>query len=197
MKTLALSLAFLASGIYDYVNPIPVDLHSWFNNQNGLERLFANHQIQTVIELGSWAGGSTVYFAHAVGKEGKVFAIDTWQGSSTEEAHKKDSRLDYLYQLFLSNMKHSGCEEIVIPIRMTTNEAALALNIKADLIYVDADHTTDQVYADIVNWYPHLNPKGVMCGDDWGWKSVRKGVKKAAKVLGKQIETEGQLWVLR
>ncbi|NGX47059.1 MAG: hypothetical protein K1000chlam3_00428 [Chlamydiae bacterium] len=182
---------------YDHIKPLPFDPHGWFNNQTALEKIFNTREIHTVIELGSWAGLSTIFFGQAVGPAGRVYAIDTWQGSPTEDAHKNDPRLKNLYQLFLSNIKHAELQEIVIPFRMRTDEAARALDLTADLIYVDADHTTEQVCRDIINWHSHLNPGGIICGDDWDWKSVRKGVKKAAQHLHMQIETEGNFWFFR
>jgi hypothetical protein len=33
-----------------------------------------------------------------------------------------------------------------------------------------------------------------MCGDDWGWESVRKGVIRAAQELGKKIKVDDNFW---
>lgn len=201
MKHLFFALFFLSqtlhsNEIYDYIKPIPKDMHGWFGNESQLKEIFAEKKIHTVIELGSWAGCSTIFFGEQVGDNGKVFAIDTWAGSEMEKIHQKDKRIGYLYQLFLSNVKHAQLEDVIFPIRMTTDEAAAALNITADLIYVDADHQTSSVYRDIINWYPHLNEGGVMCGDDWKWESVKKGVKKAAKKLHMNIASEENFWYL-
>ncbi|NGX39782.1 MAG: hypothetical protein KR126chlam1_01115 [Chlamydiae bacterium] len=199
MKKLLLSLLFLSNAfcadpIYDYVKEIPVDLHGWFGNRNQLNWFFQRRDINSVIELGSWTGLSAVYFGEKVGPDGVVFAVDTWLGSVTEGVHKKDPRLNYLYQLFLSNVKNKGLQDVIVPIRMKTTEAAKALNITADLIYVDADHRTEPVRKDIIDWYPHLNEGGLMCGDDWDWASVRKGVKAAAQELGKEVHNAGAFW---
>lgn len=53
------------------------------------------------------------------------------------------------------------------------------------MIYLDGAHDTQSVYNDIIARYPHLTDSGIMCGDDWGWESVQKGVLMAAKVLKK------------
>ncbi|NGX39783.1 MAG: hypothetical protein KR126chlam1_01116 [Chlamydiae bacterium] len=190
------SSAFCADPIYDYINEIPVDLHGWFgiNNQNHLSSFFRRKDIKSVIELGSWTGLSTVFFARKVGPDGVVFAVDTWLGSEAEEVHQRDPRLNHLYQLFLSNVKQKSLQDVIVPIRMRTSEAAKALSITADLIYVDADHRTEGVRNDIIDWYPHLNEGGIMCGDDWDWPSVRKGVIQAAHELGKQVKGSIAFW---
>lgn len=194
---LSIAQVTFASSIYDYIKPIPFDNHGWFQNKPQLERIFEENEIESVIELGSWAGTSTRYFGEKLRGKGVVLAVDTWLGSQNEEAHLKDPRIAYLYQLFLSNVKHAGLEEVIIPFKMTTDEAAVAIEFKADLIYVDGDHSTRQVVRDIINWNSHLSSRGILCGDDWQWGTVRKGVEQAAKQLGRQIEAEGNFWRLR
>ena len=50
--------------------------------------------------------------------------------------------------------------------------------MKFDFCYIDADHSEDGVYNDLCNWYPKLNDNGLMCGDDWIWKTIRYESKK-------------------
>lgn len=184
-----------AHNIYQYVEPIPFDDHGWFLNKAPLDQIFKQKRIRTVIELGSWAGKSALYFGKKVGPGGKVYCIDTWLGTATSKLHREDNRRHYLFQLFLSNVKHAGLEEVVVPYRMTTDEAARSLNLTADLIYVDGDHSAEQVFRDIVNWLPHLNEGGIICGDDWEYfPTVREGVRKAAEMYGYTIEATGNFW---
>lgn len=181
---------------YRSVELLPFDPHGWFSNASQLERLFQENEIRDVIEVGCWLGLSTRFFATHIKQPGKVYAVDTWLGSD-EQAHREDPRLPYLYQQFLSNMCHAGLAHIVVPVRMDSLVAASALDAKADLIYIDAAHTTDAVFQDIMHWYDHLKHGGIMCGDDWGWHSVRMGVFEAAKLLGMVIVTERNFWCLR
>jgi predicted O-methyltransferase YrrM len=69
------------------------------------------------------------------------------------------------------------------PIRLSSTDAAKVFNKKIDFLFIDADHTYDAVYNDIMNWYPKLSKKGVICGDDWHWLNVRAAVVDAAAVL--------------
>ncbi len=99
----------------------------------------------------------------------------------------RDKHLPHLYQQFLSNTIHAGLTDRIVPIRMTTDAAAKFISVKADLLYVDADDSAEQIYQDIVTWYPHLNEGGIMCGNDWDKKSVSAGVTRAADKLGLSI----------
>lgn len=38
-----------------------------------------------------------------------------------------------------------------------------------DLVFVDGDHTYNQVKADIQAWLPHIRKGGILCGHDYGW----------------------------
>lgn len=178
---------------YCLINDLPFDDHGWFGNADPLTTLIETHHPRIVIEVGSWLGLSTRFLAEKIAADGKVYAIDTWKGSN-ESVHQKDPRLDHLYQLFLSNVKHAGLTEKITPVRMESLEAAKALNLKADLIYIDASHDTKSVYNDIIAWEKHLTAGGVLCGDDWSWGSVRTAVIRAAKELNYKTHSSGNFW---
>jgi hypothetical protein len=172
----------------------------YYANAKEIEELFSQHEIRVVIEVGSWiGGGSTRHMGEMLkSRSGKLYAIDTWLGSSTQqpgECHFQ-SILPMVYQQFLSNMIHWNLTEIVIPIRMKSLEAAKALHVSPDLIYIDAEHTTEAVYGDLTAWYPFVENQGILCGDDWGWESVRVAVQKFATEKNKKIYASGNFWYL-
>lgn len=176
---------------YCLINDLPFDDHGWFLNAEPLTELIDAKHPHLVIEVGSWLGCSTRFLAEKIEADGKVYAIDTWRGSIE---HQKDPRLSNLYQIFLSNVKHAGLTEKITPVRMDSLEAANALNIQADLIYIDASHDTKSVYNDIIAWDKHLTNDGVLCGDDWRIQTVRIAVKKAAKELHYKVHSHGNFW---
>ena len=53
----------------------------------------------------------------------------------------------------------------------------------ADLIYHDASHTHDGVYADLIHWFPKLKQNGVMIIDDYesNWPGVITAVDQYVK----------------
>lgn len=188
-----------SNDIYDTVNELPFDPAGYFATEFPLDKILKEREVRTVIELGCWAGASTRFFGHRVGEKGKVYAIDHWHGTPQHRGELSDERLDHIFQVFLSNVCHVELKDRIVPIRMSTEEAARCLNIAADLIYIDAGRDAKTVYRDVINWTPHLNPDGVMCGAEWREPGVRQGVQKAALELGKQIEHDrrGYFWVLK
>lgn len=191
---------FLTAGsIYDEIHPLPFDGVGYFAAENMLDQLLRERKIKTVIEVGSWAGASTRFLANRVGPEGKVYAVDHWQGTPGHPGEMNDHRLSYIYQLFLSNIRHFDLGDRVVPIRMSSNEALKALmHVEADLIFIDGPRDAQEVYEAIRGWFPHLNQLGLICGTEWREKGVREGVMRAADEIGLQVETDkkGLTWVL-
>lgn len=179
---------------YASINDLPFDASGWFMNGDYVAASINICKPVTAIEVGSWLGSSTRFIAERLPAGGKLYAIDTWRGSPNEPLHLRDPKLPYLYQLFLSNVKHAGLTNVIIPVRMESLEAAKALKVQADFIYLDASHDEINVYKDIIAWYPHLKEGGIFCGDDWGWISVQKGVTRAANQLGKTVWGQGNFW---
>jgi len=59
-----------------------------------------------------------------------------------------------------------------------------------DIIYIDANHSTDAVYSDIMDWW--FKSKTVVSGHDYteGWESVIAGVTKAQDALNFKITSD-------
>jgi predicted O-methyltransferase YrrM len=187
---------------YNSINVLPQNMDGWFTKENSesLRQLITEHQPKVIVELGSWLGLSTIFMAKLLDDNGKLYAIDNWVGediiaySNKSEIAGVKHIISVLFQQFLSNVIHHNMSNKIIPIRMDTKEAAVALNVKADLIYVDASHDEESVFNDIMSWYPKLTQRGVMCGDDWKWESVRRGVDRAAGILNIDVISNGNFW---
>ncbi len=185
---------------YDSVEILPENPFGYYLNAHQIESLFHNYDIRTVIEVGSWmGGGSTRHFGNLLkAKGGTLYAVDTWLGSTTQQPGREHYQpiLSKVYEQFLSNMIHWQLTETVIPIRKDSLLAAESLHVEPDLIYIDGEHTTPAVYADLTAWYPFVEKHGILCGDDWSWGSVRAAVTQFAHEKGKKIWASGNFWCL-
>ncbi len=190
---------------YRSVQLLPFDSHGWHkvDNAENLEKLIRDHKIQTIIEVGSWLGASTRHMASLLPAGGKIYAVDHWLGSSEHQPGERGwhKALAYLYEQFLSNVIHAGLTDKIVPIRMSSLEAAQQFSkfskpLRPGLIYIDAGHETEAVYADLKVWYPFVQNHGILCGDDWGWESVQAGVVMFANEKGLKIESSRSFWRL-
>lgn len=168
-------------------------------NQDNLECFIKKYKPKTIVEVGSFLGVSAIFMASLMSEDGRLYAIDNWVWNGEpmySDAHPQNYgyKLSKTYEQFLSNVKYFDLTHIIVPVHMDSVQASSQLNVIADLIYIDGDHGESSVYNDIMHWYPKLSKTGIMCGDDWGFDSVKKAVTRAAQELDKEIKTDHNFW---
>lgn len=139
-----------------------------------LASLIREHQVTSVIEVGSFVGLSACFFAERVDD---VVCVDTFDAVHEPTFNPVGMhRVTDQYQEFLRNtLAYPNIRSIALP----SLEAA-RLPLEADLVYIDAAHTFEAVVADIEAWTPHA--RKVICGDDN--RDPRFGVTEAITSLG-------------
>ncbi len=154
-----------------------------YSNAREMQRLMKGRSIHTVIEIGSSLGVSTKYIACLISDDGKVYAVDRWQGPG-------------LYKQFLSNVVHAHLEHKIIPMRMANPDAAQVLiDVEPDLIYLEKSHEAEEVYQDLVTWFPYVeNKKGIVSGNGWSLESVRIAVDQFAREHHLVIHAANNFW---
>lgn len=178
---------------------LPYDSTSFFNKDCviGLGNLLRENAVETVVELGSWKGISTIFLATFLPLHGKVYAIDHWKGSAE---HTEDC--SQLYHQFLSNVIHTRLTDQIIPLKMTTLEASKQTYPPIDLLFVDASHDERSVLEDLEAWYPHIRLSGgSLCGDDYLWGKergypVQRALKRFTQKHSLSYKTQGTFWVM-
>jgi hypothetical protein len=89
----------------------------------------------------------------------------------------------------------------IIPIQGSTSTAAWPDGSYADLVYIDADHTSPNVDLDIDCWFERLKPKGVLCGHDFNpykYPDVVRAVLRKSKDNGIPFKLfgKGLIWAI-
>ncbi len=174
---------------YNSIKVLPLALltfgprnYGWFplRNKVNLNNFIARHKPMVVVQVGIWLGLSALYLADLLPPGGTMYAVDTWLRSEEEHTPRAEEAalLPRLYQQFLSNVIHQKLTHVVIPIRMQSLEAAAALDITPNLIYLDVEPNQKSVYNDLVHWYPKLAQNGILCGDDWQQPTVKHSIKQ-------------------
>lgn len=134
------------------------------------------------VELGVFAGSNLCYLLehhprlHMIG-------VDTW-----EPQPEKDNQYDLggrsylkaglpgLYERLVRRIVEKEWQKRCVLLHMTTLEAARALNVKSDFVFIDADHLEGAVRADIKAWYPLVRPGGMLLGHDTHFPGVRAAI---------------------
>lgn len=125
------------------------------------------------VELGSWKGLSTLFMAAGVRDRGRgmLHAVDTWQGTASEDVHARMLEgygPDQLYREFLANLERARVAPQVEPLRMTTREAALQWRhgTSIGVLHIDAGHEYEDVREEFELWSPLVLPGGFIVFDD-------------------------------
>ena len=138
----------------------------WFcNNLNFLTNSFNKiDNISEILEIGSYEGRSAVFFLETF-TNSNLKCVDTWSGS--DEHDKSDfTKIEKNFDLNIENFK---ADSRIEKYKMTSNDFFKSNNNKFDLVYVDGDHSSVQVYRDILNSWDVLNKGGYLVLDDYMW----------------------------
>lgn len=163
------------------------------DRKSQLEYLIDAVRPETMLEIGSWEGGSAVIFcgaAKALGIKMKVLCVDTWLGSeehwvakawhkvttsrfSFERLNMVDGEPTALQQFMNNTEAHRDSIEILRAPSQYISDYLQAYYPRFDLSYIDGDHSRKGVTIDLKTCESFNSP---IAGDDWGWKSVRMAV---------------------
>lgn len=150
-----------------------------------------------IIELGSWKGWSAIQMAKICRQRNlntKILCVDTWLGSeehwrtdkcnSLHEFSNFENGTSAIFDLFCKNVISNDVEDYIIPLPNTTATMARLfshLGIMAQMIYVDASHTRQDVFTDLETYYKFLSAGGCIFGDDVCWPEVLAGAEDFAQ----------------
>jgi len=159
------------------------DIQGWFDYEDLYSHLAKNlPEGSSFVEVGVWKGRSICYLGQqlkSINKKFKIFAVDTFKGSSNEDAHQKEVQEHggSLLPLFLKNLTDLNLTDLITPIEKDSIEASkLFSDNEIDFVFVDANHSYEAVIEDLKHWYPKLKPGGIIAGHDFWADSVRSAV---------------------
>ena len=132
-----------------------------------------------ILEIGSWAGHSTLTWAEAIGKferKGSILCVDPWgrylaagdvKGGGAYQAMDAAIDLDLIYTLFLHNIGFADPAARIDHIRGRFDDVAPYLGDgQFDIVYIDGSHYYADVVHDIAQARRLVRDGGLICGDD-------------------------------
>jgi predicted O-methyltransferase YrrM len=166
------------------------DLQGWGSTAGIFARLLSELRPTRIVEVGTWKGASAIHMAQLCrdeGLEAEILCIDTWLGvhglwlraEQTDEVLRLRNGFPTLYQTFVRNVIDAGLQDMITPLPLPSSEAAQVLTkrrIRADLIYVDGDHSYEGCKADLIAYRPVLDRGGLMLADDYAFDGVARAV---------------------
>lgn len=136
------------------------EIEGWMTHKELLWLSAVALGMDSIVEIGSWKGRSTkALLDHC---PGTVYSIDHWKGSANHQTETLAAEHD-IYSEFVNNV---GYYQNLRVMKMSSNEAAEQFNGKrADMVFIDGDHSHDAVVKDIKMWLPKC--KKLICGHDY------------------------------
>ena len=124
-----------------------------------------------MLEIGAWAGMSTVLWASAFVENGKgmLVVVDSWGAArNSPEAMKAATKNNKIFKMFLHNIEASGVGNCIIPIRGSSDKVTELLKQETfNFIYIDGDHSYLGFKKDLFNCIDIVKVNGIISGDDF------------------------------
>ena len=137
----------------------------WFtNNLYFLSKNLSTLKINNLLEIGSYEGRSAIFFTDLF-QDSKISCVDTWSGSDEHENINFKSIEDNFDQ----NTKFLKDNQSLLKFKMTSDTFFNQNTTKFDFVYVDGDHSRDQVLKDLKNSWSVLKSNGFLLIDDYMW----------------------------
>lgn len=147
------------------------------------------------VECGAWMGRSSSYLCDHARSDIKIYIVDSWQGSVSEQSGPHSIALTQdVYQIFLDNMGDRKFSSI----RKLSEEASKDFEDEScDVVFIDMEHTYDSVTRDIELWYPKVKYGGYISGHDYTiyWPDVKRAVQNKFDIT--KIKTMGDCWIVK
>lgn len=153
---------------------------------------------KSIVEIGSWLGRSTRALADNLPPGGRVYCVDTWDGTGDDPAFAFAKEYDGngAFIRFYKNLWDHIDAGRVVPLRMSSLAASKLmrqLRIPVNMIFVDGCHEYPAVKDDLMNWRPLLTADGLLCGHDYtpDWPGVGQAVNEL--LVAEQVPNTG-IW---
>ena len=155
----------IENSIYNQFHSINSN-EKWFcNNLNFLSTNFKNIQnVKTMLEIGSYEGRSAIFFLKNFSNS-NLTCVDTWSGSDEHSS----VNFELIEKNFDLNTSFYQSNNLLRKYKMTSNDFFKKNDKYFDLIYVDGDHSSDQVKIDLINAWNVLKNGGFLVLDDYMW----------------------------
>lgn len=183
--------------ILEKLNPEFYEIPGWFSYANLYDKIIEKlPESANAVELGTWLGKSTNYFASKIKKSGKRInftAIDTFKGTQNENFYKSTLESfggDVFYD-FIDNTVLSDNYNTFEVIKDTSKNAANQFgNSSVDFLMIDASHDYESVKSDLNIWYNKIKPGGYIAGDDYGIDAFPGVAKAVNNFFYNQVQSE-------
>jgi cephalosporin hydroxylase len=172
------------------------DIFGWFpeTTADALRGLIKEHDVSTVIEIGSFLGKSTAFFAENVVQTIAIDPFVAWpEGNDNDDARAAGEDFYEQFKANILEIRSHGARLADIQVVRKTSVDAYESNpdLEADLVYIDAVHDYKSVFIDCRMWLGRA--RKIICGDDYdeNWPGVMEAVDE---LFRSEVHLVGNFW---
>jgi hypothetical protein len=153
------------------------------------------------IEIGVSYGSHSEYILSHCPRLEQLFGVDPYEFYLVWSGIHNQSDMDDMYTIALNDL---SLDKRFNLIRKTSDDCFRYFQIThyfddgVDFVFIDGDHSFEQVSKDIRNYSRLIKPGGLLCGHDYNnMPGVAPAVDEFAKSIGKKVVLEqGTVWVI-
>lgn len=155
-----------------------------------------------VVEVGTWVGESAIAMHAGMGPGGRVFCVDTMQGSAGDQTGEMAKAIgsEELKEWWTKNVGDLNGNGILLKIGESSQVARGMQPQQLDAVFIDGDHTAEGLRRDIDAWFRHVADDGFIIGHDWhpAFPDVEKTVLEWVEPLGVRVRRieNTSLWIV-
>lgn len=144
----------------------------------------------TALELGVAFGLNVIFMINNCSNIKKYYAIDphlAYQDWAPDAAYgnMQQELMSWVGDKFLENLNAYDKKDKIEYINKTGDDAKdLIPDNSIDFLFIDANHSTDSVRQDCLNYYSKMKKGGIFCGHDYDGETVQAGVKQFMEIAG-------------
>lgn len=143
------------------------------------------------VEVGTFSGENAVIMAKYFNR---VVTIDPWLNGYDKDDHASNADMAEVEKKYLErtepfiNISH---------IKLPSIEASKQFDDESvDLVYLDGDHQTDAVVADIDAWKPKVRKGGILAGHDINMEKVHNALKQRLMGITAKVFTDSSWGII-
>lgn len=165
-----------------------------------IPKLINENECKIVCEVGVAFGTHAITILDTTNVQ-KIYGVDPFQHFSNLTyvcwMNFEERIQNILYCLVESRFEQYNDRAVLI--RKTSKDAAATFHSKYfDLVYVDANHSYENVMEDLTLWFDKVKHRGILAGDDYGWPSVARAVDEFFGERNIHVNFEGsRTWWVR
>lgn len=131
------------------------------------------------VELGLWQG-DTIHKLLARNPELHMIGVDLWATQPDNPGPEGYEGWDHNEHEMTCRRRCAPYSDRAVIIKSRTVDAAKYVADRSlDFVFIDADHSEEGCYADIIAWLPKLKSTGYILGHDINWPTVKAAVTRA------------------